>query len=130
MDPEILEKDIITITFIARCLKMLNRRQSKILYFHFTISKGISKVSRRTSTICRFGVLNQVYRKSKLFPTNHKVVHHFFSFFFLFLFDYFQTISSNIFSTRKHRRALSRIFFVDGEYGFTTLKYFTIMLTH
>lgn len=36
-----------------------------------------------------------------------------------------------IFSTRKHRTlAVRRIFFVDGEYGFTTLKYFTIVLTH
>lgn len=111
--------------------------KSKMLHFHFTIYlEGIEKLWRHVdlsiwcleSSLQRIETIfhDRLTRKSSII---------FFLFFFSlsFLFDYFQTISSNIFSTRKRRtrRALSRIFFVDGEYGFTTLKYIsTIMLTH
>lgn len=110
--------------------------KSKMLHFHFTIYlEGIEKLWRHVDlSIWRLeSSLQRIETVSIINQPESRP--SFFSFFFSlsFLFDYFQTISSNIFSTpkRRTRRALSRIFFVDGEYGFTTLKYIsTIMLTH
>lgn len=106
---------------LLQCLKMLNRRQSKMLRFHFTFYlEGIENFD--DTSICQFDI-SQVYRQNRNCfhdqPTRKSSI--IFFLFFSFLFDYFQTVSSNIFSTRKHRTrtALSRIFFVDGEYGFT-----------
>lgn len=103
--------------------------KSKMLNFHFTIYlEGIEKLWRHVDlSIWRLeSSLQRIETVSMINQPESRP--SFFSFFFSlsFLFDYFQTISSNIFSTRKRRtrRALSRIFFVDGEYGFTTLKYF------